>query len=705
MELAAVAAVAISQPILDVFGRAPEVFIEADATGRDVWVFALVVGLLPALAVGVLLGGAHMLSGSLGARRMASAIACALFAIFGTQIARHLTDADAAVIAFAVTVSACGLLAWLRSRWIHTWLRFLGVAPLLFPAVFIMGSPSGDLARASSSAPSVDLAPGQRGPVVVLVLDELPTASLLDADGNVDAERYPGFARLAAESTWFRNATSISSNTLYAVPAIFTGAYPEGRAVSPDASQHPDNLFRLFGGEYRLNVTEYVTRLCALERCDPDNAANAPAEAFATDLRPSERTRPIDTLLGDAWSTFVAQVRGNDPSLNPTAMDIDEEFVVPDIEATSDAGSGTDKVANTAQPARFAEWLARIDGDSESPQLSVLHSVIPHHPWRLDATGTAYRSFGGASVAFSKFDWLDRRGAVTTMRQRHLEMVRYADTLIAALIDRLETVGVWDDATVVVTADHGASFAPGAPFRSWTAETQVDVIGVPLFVHGPTFDGGSVDDTPAQLVDIVPTIAAAQSIEMPWAVDGVDLATAGTARTTHPYAVKGFPNEAVKRPYDVIEIDVGEHLTDLLATRPSRAFGSDALATWRTGPQPDLLGRAIDDMRVGPPSDITFRPVPNSLATASGVGDDEGIHALAVGKLDGPISAGDTMAITVDGVIVSTGTVDDVDGQAWLSAFVAPTLVRDAGATVAYYIVDSNDPLTVRMVDVAEPTH
>ena len=48
-----------------------------------------------------------------------------------------------------------------------------------------------------------------RAPVVILVLDELPLTSILDGKGDIDAVRYPSFARFAADAYWFRDATTV----------------------------------------------------------------------------------------------------------------------------------------------------------------------------------------------------------------------------------------------------------------------------------------------------------------------------------------------------------------------------------------------------------------------------------------------------------------------------------------------------------------
>jgi len=64
-------------------------------------------------------------------------------------------------------------------------------------------------------------------PVVEVVFDELPTATLMDPGGTrIDRKRFPGFARLAAASTWYRDNTTVADFTGRAVPAIETGVNP-----------------------------------------------------------------------------------------------------------------------------------------------------------------------------------------------------------------------------------------------------------------------------------------------------------------------------------------------------------------------------------------------------------------------------------------------------------------------------------------------
>ena len=92
-------------------------------------------------------------------------------------------------------------------------LRYLGFAPLLFLGLFVFASPSGRLLSSGEADIEQDVTIGVEAPIVFVVLDELPVAALMTPDGSIDRTRFPGFARLAESSTWYRNATSISPFT------------------------------------------------------------------------------------------------------------------------------------------------------------------------------------------------------------------------------------------------------------------------------------------------------------------------------------------------------------------------------------------------------------------------------------------------------------------------------------------------------------
>ena len=100
----------------------------------------------------------------------------------------------------------------------------------------------------------------------MVVIDETPLVSLVDAEGKIDPVLYPNLARLARDGIWFRNATAVSDYTQWAIPPIVSGRYP-GPDLLPNSAHYPDNLFTLLGQTHRLVVAEGVTRLCPRDLC------------------------------------------------------------------------------------------------------------------------------------------------------------------------------------------------------------------------------------------------------------------------------------------------------------------------------------------------------------------------------------------------------------------------------------------------------
>ena len=126
----------------------------------------------------------------------------------------------------------------------------LRVAGLVSLTLVLLASCSGG---SSSSAPK----PAKHPPVVMLVFDEFSTTSLVDARGRVDAGRYPNFARLARDGTWFPYATASVDQTGRAMRALLTGS----------SSGNSRDLFSLLGRRYKMDVAEEVSSICPRRLC------------------------------------------------------------------------------------------------------------------------------------------------------------------------------------------------------------------------------------------------------------------------------------------------------------------------------------------------------------------------------------------------------------------------------------------------------
>ena len=166
------------------------------------------------------------------------------------------------------------------------------------------------------------------------------------------------------------------------------------------------------------------------------------------------------------------------------------------------------------------EFIAGIG--PEPSTFHFLHVQLPHLPWQYLEDGTGYPSGDPPLQAFAgeHGTWTTQRWLVEHAWQRHLLQTGYADRLVGELLDRLREVGIFDRALVVVAADHGIAFVPGVERREVQPSTVEQLAGVPLFVKAPGQRRGEVDDRPARTVDVLPTIADALGIELPFEVDG-----------------------------------------------------------------------------------------------------------------------------------------------------------------------------------------
>ena len=138
-----------------------------------------------------------------------------------------------------------------------------GAVTLTATFVLLLGlSCSTDGSKVSHASASA-----KRPYVVLLVMDEFPGDSLLDRHRRIDPVRYPNFAALAADATWFRNAFSVYDSTTKAVPLILDGIKPH-KGTAADSSDHPHTIYDMFARHgYRVVDSEEATALCPPSIC------------------------------------------------------------------------------------------------------------------------------------------------------------------------------------------------------------------------------------------------------------------------------------------------------------------------------------------------------------------------------------------------------------------------------------------------------
>ena len=103
--------------------------------------------------------------------------------------------------------------------------------------------------------------------MVLVVFDEFGGDILLGPNGKIDAGRFPHFAALARDGTWFRNAQTRYDSTTKAVPLILDGIAPRP-GTAPTVRDHPHSIFTALGrAGYRIVPSEEATAMCPRRYC------------------------------------------------------------------------------------------------------------------------------------------------------------------------------------------------------------------------------------------------------------------------------------------------------------------------------------------------------------------------------------------------------------------------------------------------------
>ena len=297
----------------------------------------------------------------------------------------------------------------------------------------------------------------KRPHVVLIVLDELPGDVLLGANGRIDAGRYPAFAALARDSTWFRNAYSSYDSTTKAVPLILDGIAPR-KGTAPVVRDHPRSLFTALGRRgYRVVASEEATSLCPRRLC------------------PSERrTRPaiVPNLKAGRAERFGRFIRSIRATRRPTLW-----------------------MKHALLP--HGPWVYLPSGRRSRPDGPELLRGMQTIPGFYDDYLTLHNE------------------------QRQLLQLGFTDRLLGRLVARLKEQRMYDDTLIVVTADHGFAWQVGVQSRRSVSESNVEQLGpVPLIVKRPGQRRGRVNDAYARTLDVTPTIASVLGVPLGYRADG-----------------------------------------------------------------------------------------------------------------------------------------------------------------------------------------
>ena len=447
LNLAVLWTFAVAQPLFDLLKDNPEFFAARGSSGFDIISFSILLVVLPP----ALLLGIELLLGLI--RPEARLVAHVLFlgvlvALIAAQALKKSTGAsDTVLIVLALVVGAGAAALWARAEPVRSFLNILSPVPLVFLLLFLFSGQISELAF-PSEAKALSVGGVSRAPVVVVLLDELPSNTLVDQNDRLDAKRYPGFAELARNATWFRNAYTVYDSTERAQPAIMDGDLP-AKDKQPIASDHPNSIFSLFAKSHRMNVDEEATAVCSRDLC----TNRIGEEAYP------KRMSSMAEDLGLVWLHVVSP-----PDIENNLTSVSENW------GNFGGGDETDRAhaqlrlvqntranLNRGRAARFQEWMDRIM-PGHRPALNFKHTLMPHVPWQYLPSGRMYRRQPNDAIAGLSNQAYQDQGQLDVLLQRHFLQTGFADFELQRLWKRLRAEGLWDKSLIVVAADHGVAF-------------------------------------------------------------------------------------------------------------------------------------------------------------------------------------------------------------------------------------------------------
>jgi hypothetical protein len=280
------------------------------------------------------------------------------------------------------------------------------------------------------------------------------------------------------------------------------------------------------------------------------------------------------------------------------------------------------------------------------------------------------------------------------VEQRHQLQLAYADSLVASTVQSLRDAGLYEEALIIVTSDHGVSFRPGEPSRFLSGDNAAEVLWTPLLVKAPGQSEPQVIDSPTSALDVLPTIVDLLDIETDWEFDGQSIFAGSRSAEWDPRSFEWeFELETDDDGY--VTVDGAGGYQEVIGARSLDAPADTDLRPWRWGEFGDLVGQEVADLARGEADGVTatiddpdrFEDVDLSARM---------LPVYVAGEVEG--ADGGVVAVAVNGVVAgsydTSGRPDGAD-RGRFQVMVPPSLLRDGSNDVEVYRIDGEGPEVV----------
>ena len=399
--------------------------------------------------------------------------------------------------------------------------------------------------------------------------------------------------------------------------------------------------------------------------------------------------------------TYQSMVDPDPFATSPAATFDDAVLVVPD--ASGNETETTVPLAPTSLSLQSVDDLvASIEG-GQDPTLHFLHLLLPHTPYKFLPDGMRYsEDTGGLSAPLPQapVGRGPEQAAMDLEEQRLLLQASYTDTLVGQIVDRLRDTGRYDDAVIVVTADHGIGLEPNGAVRAPVGDeleprNYPDLLYVPLIIKAPGIGGpGTVSDANVSTIDVLPTVAGALGLDLPWDVDGIDLGAETRSTSEKRVRVVTVAGQTAGGRElslgDVLTFDGDEVLAEVLARNIDTLLRRDnpSHRLYDIDDGGELVGLPVSRLDVVDGSGLDA-----TVATADAYRDVDLSTGVVPSHLVADLSGAgastvETVAVAVNGRVASVSpSWPTADQGHHVEAMLLPQLFRDGVNDIDLYVV------------------
>jgi len=358
----------------------------------------------------------------------------------------------------------------------------------------------------------------------------LVTIDCLRADhvGFLGYERptTPFLDSLASRSFVFRNAIAAGVPTYYSLPGILASRFPlsMGRDVLGLAPDEPT-----IASELREHGFTTGAFLAANPYLSPRFGYDLGFDVFRdflesglVEFASEQGAQPESRLRGRANRLFSQACH----KVAPLGAAYDELYFryCRKLDAPVDAAMDSlrrfpaaDVMVDYAIP-----WLSESAG---VPFFLWLHLMDPHSPYFPKQEALELMGGGrlkGNRARYANSYWNRQELNAERLNNKREDVIalydagiRWADTQIHRLTEKLVELNLWDKCALAVTADHGEEFLEhGGRFHTPMKLTQ-ELTRVPLLLRVPEYSQGGQFESPLSLIDLAPTLLDIMGISQP----------------------------------------------------------------------------------------------------------------------------------------------------------------------------------------------